>query len=259
MSNLEIIGSEIDCGVVPSLPYTEKTTLEETDEMYVLDGSTPKKVTQANLLKGVIPKTDITNVKYFDAIGDGITDDTLAIQNAIDYLNSIGGGILYLEAKTYLITYTLIYYSNIKIIGYGTKFDFQPTNSDATLFVPSTYDTTDEYTYNVVFEGFEIKTLTNKGNGIGAPKVDGIIVRNIKTSQLHWHLIDFAGTKNAIVEHCYASGLTTSAIQLDNLSAIGGLWLETSSHTLISAVIDNDISENITVRNCYVEGSGFWC
>lgn len=59
------------------------------------------------------------NVKTdFGAKGDGVTDDTSSIQAAIDYLNGIGGGRLWLPSGTYL-TGKLTVYSNIWIVGEG--------------------------------------------------------------------------------------------------------------------------------------------
>lgn len=43
------------------------------------------------------------NVKDFGAKGDGVTDDTVAIQTAIFYINSIGGGTLYFPNGVYMI------------------------------------------------------------------------------------------------------------------------------------------------------------
>lgn len=41
--------------------------------------------------------------EQFGAAGDGLTDDCAAIQAALDYLDGIGGGLLRLGAKTYLL------------------------------------------------------------------------------------------------------------------------------------------------------------
>lgn len=40
----------------------------------------------------------------FGAKGDGVSDDTVAIQTAIDYLDSIGGGVLYMPPGVYLVS-----------------------------------------------------------------------------------------------------------------------------------------------------------
>ena len=60
------------------------------------------------------------SVKDFGAVGDGVTDDTTAIQNGIDYLNSINGGSLYFPIGTY-VTSKLTVYSNIWLIGAGAS------------------------------------------------------------------------------------------------------------------------------------------
>jgi hypothetical protein len=41
------------------------------------------------------------------------------IQNAINYLNGIGGGEIFIEAGTYICSSTITLYSNIKIFGEG--------------------------------------------------------------------------------------------------------------------------------------------
>lgn len=47
---------------------------------------------------------EVISVKDFGAVGDGTTDDTTAIQNAIDYAASLGGGIVKLPSGNYLIS-----------------------------------------------------------------------------------------------------------------------------------------------------------
>lgn len=46
----------------------------------------------------------VSNVRDFGATGNGVTDDTAAIQSAIDQTSSSGGGITYLPSGTYAIT-----------------------------------------------------------------------------------------------------------------------------------------------------------
>lgn len=47
---------------------------------------------------------DSVSVKDFGAVGDGVTDDTIAIQAAIDYLSTNSGGLLYFPFGTYVIS-----------------------------------------------------------------------------------------------------------------------------------------------------------
>ena len=71
---------------------------------------------------------DIINVKDFGAVGDGVTDDTIAINNAQIALAEKGGGILFYPAGTYLVGYydmsyiqraSIICKDNIRNIGAG--------------------------------------------------------------------------------------------------------------------------------------------
>ncbi len=51
---------------------------------------------------GAIPESDIINVKLFGACGDGIADDTVPIQAAIDWATGAGGTV-YFPAGTYRV------------------------------------------------------------------------------------------------------------------------------------------------------------
>lgn len=56
------------------------------------------------------------SVKDFGAVGDGVADDTTAIQAAIDHANSLGGGRILFPDGTY-ISGKLTVYSNIYLVG----------------------------------------------------------------------------------------------------------------------------------------------
>lgn len=65
----------------------------------------------------------VANALDFGAVGNGVTDDTAAIQAAIDFIgvNSPVGGIVYLPKGLYLTSATLdLDYDNVQLIGEGT-------------------------------------------------------------------------------------------------------------------------------------------
>lgn len=57
------------------------------------------------------------SVKDFGAVGDGITDDTSAIQAAITYGGSVGGADIYFPTGTYKVTSTLNMAQLVRLIG----------------------------------------------------------------------------------------------------------------------------------------------
>jgi hypothetical protein len=63
--------------------------------------------------------SDTQNVKNFGAIGNGITDDTIAIQNAINSFTS-NGGVLSFPVGNYKISSTLTVLKPVMLVGQGS-------------------------------------------------------------------------------------------------------------------------------------------
>ena len=55
------------------------------------------------------------SVKDFGAVGDGVTDDTAAIQGAIDFANSEGGKRVWFPSATYRISAALVLYNRVTL------------------------------------------------------------------------------------------------------------------------------------------------
>ena len=81
----------------------------------ILDGITAGKVAQWDAGSGGAVVTYVTPEQY-GAKGDGVTDDTLAIQSALDYARNKGVQV-HLGAKTYAISDTLRVEFNAQLIG----------------------------------------------------------------------------------------------------------------------------------------------
>jgi len=89
--------------MVLSLSLFAQTTIE--------DGMTGLEV--RNILNNNIHQY---NVKDYGAVGDGVTDDTEAIQDAID---AAGGGVIFLPAGDYLIKTTILLTTGSQLVGMG--------------------------------------------------------------------------------------------------------------------------------------------
>lgn len=57
----------------------------------------------------------------FDVHGDGTTDDSAAIQAAIDKAATFGGGIVFVPSGRYRITRTIYVWRGVRVIGYGAR------------------------------------------------------------------------------------------------------------------------------------------
>jgi hypothetical protein len=197
-------------------------------------------------------------VTDYGAKGDGIQDDTLAFNNAISYLKSIGGGTLWIPKTSayYWIKGEITLCSNLRI------------TSNYAILKKRNYTTA-----NV----FVSRSYTNTGYGSGATNVNieciefqGDFANSYASSNsLHHarnltvrgcvfneciansHSFDLAGCRDITIENCtwYGSKLTTDreyveAIQIDH-----------SSYLSQPSVANTDTYDglptmNLTVQNC---------
>ena len=120
------------------------------------------------------------NVRNFGALGDGITDDTNAIQAALDAAKEAGGGQIYVPNGTYIIIGdgtashgALRIYSNTEFYGDGigqTEFKLQDGYSDKITGLIRT-------PVNEVTENIVIRDMTFNGNRENVTgDVDGIMI-----------------------------------------------------------------------------------
>ena len=81
---------------------------------------------------------DYVSIKDFGAVGDGVANDTAAIQAAIDSFTS-GQGTVYFPKGTYLVTSTItVSRDRMNLIGQGqwvSNILFQPTADDICIFI----------------------------------------------------------------------------------------------------------------------------
>lgn len=104
---------------------------------------------------------EIVSVKDFGAVGDGVTDDTNAIQAALNYANAIGGATIVFPAGVYFTANsspTLRVRGNVRMVGAGMDVSVLRRNDSAQTSRSDMFVSTDaDPAGNVVIEdlGFE--------------------------------------------------------------------------------------------------------
>lgn len=210
---------------------------------------------------GEVSRTFI-NVKDYGAKGDGSTDDTIAIQNAIDSVSS--GGIIYFPIGTYMLNTVQFYpetsgiahsiqvYSNQKLV--FEKGAVLKRGAAAVTHMLFTHNENDTTGY-LGCENVEIIGAIVDGNVINnTESISGHLTafnishsNNVKIKDCifkncgnDWHSIEINSSRNVVVDGCYFSDNNNiEDIQID--AAIGSGNLGSN---------DNTVCKDIVIKNC---------
>lgn len=167
----------------------------------------------------------IYNVQWFGAIGDGINDDTEAIQDAINAAEADGGGTVYLPRGTYLVEGSTSAGSSVTI---STAFEIGSTS------------------IKIVGEGMDqsrIKSTTNYPIRF---------FKNQASSVTDFSISDLTIEGNDLGD--FAAGIALAFERFDNVLLDRCQFLNLTGGVMIGA---NDVavqSGNLRVTHCVVDG-----
>lgn len=215
-----------------------------------------------------IKVTDNKNV-----YGDGIHDDTKALQECIDSVKD--GGTVYFPDGTYLVSATLIFYSDQVFKLSDNAVILRSDKCDSlTRYLLASYSEPEwggyEGTHDVLISGGVFdgnKNLTEHSTLLNTVHcrnicIDGCRFRNCAL----WHMIEINSTENAVIKNCVFDGLTYTVtaenlyneqIQLDFArdGSYGPVY--NCRGTLVDFCKDDTVCCNITIRNNIFKCAGF--
>lgn len=212
--------------------------------------------------------TGAINAAGHGATGDGTTDDTAAIQAAIDTIPATGGK-LYLPAGTYKITKCLevLDKSNVLIYGDGPGLTVLDASARTTLavtdYLPGTSavivcDANNDAT---VLENIFVRHLEIKGSNSGEYKavlfgtIDGFGCEHVKVNGIGYEAIDHIDYWSGATKR--ARNFSVRFCELENLNGPYAAAININSTGLVGA----DISHNY-IHDCangVIYGMGIGC
>ena len=194
-------------------------------------------------------EANTVNVRDFQAAGDGVTLDTVALQTAIDACRETGGGTVLFPAGTYL-SGALFTYSNITL-----QFE-----KGATLL--GSGDLSHYPMMDTRWEGTEGKASASLINAINARNVvltgEGTIAGSgagESKSPAGPRVAEFIRCQNIVIENLTFTNKgrwTIHPVYCDNVF-VRNLTIQTAGHNADG--IDPDSSRNVFIRDCRIDTS----
>ena len=195
---------------------------------YIVDaaGETPDGGSVIALPNGLVAKldvkNDVVNVKQFGAKGDGVTNDSAAIQNALAYNGNNKSIVKFVKGETYRVDNNFYIYSNTTVDLNGCivkDVDGGPFNTSYNrVQFMNNLDSMTVAGYGAL-KNFVVKNGTFDGNagGVAFPlfHAQNCTFENINFNNcfVSTHVFDLAGCNNIAIKNCNFIGnlLTTAA------------------------------------------------
>jgi hypothetical protein len=256
---------------ISQLPAT--TTLLETDLLPAVASAVTQKITVGDLRaaigvvvpagrtstsKDYIANNAIHNLKDYGAVGDGVANDTAAI-NAC-YAATPDGGTMLVPEGAFRHISKLSFNRNVNIIGLGVRSAFVPDLNSTTVDGIVINDTASAGLYRVAIKNFAV--LSNKVNACR----DAFVCNRVHISEVDVHVKVSSFRYGARLNGCLISKfrIVTSVNVTSADGAIGGYPYPTGLPGSDSVRVERDTTNAISFNNNEVDvkieggNNGLW-
>jgi len=191
------------------------------------------------------PVSSGINVKDYGAKGDGVSDDSYAIQNAVNYAYSKGGGTVYIPDGTYIVypEHSIKLKSNVTLsLSSNAELKANPTSLPEFSVV---------YMYNITNSGIiggkiigerneHLGTTGEHGQGIYIQGSSGIHIADVSVSNCWGDGIYLGSTP----EQNYCGNILIENVYLDNNRRQGITVISAKNLTIKNSIITNTNGTN---------------
>lgn len=191
------------------------------------------------------------NVMAFGAIGDGVADDTTAIQAALDAKKQ--GGSVHFPAGIYKVTASLHFYSNQALLFEQGATIVQGAAINNLMMNDSTSDKGGyDATEHVLIDGatFDGGNYSVNNTLFGICHSRHITIRNCRFVNAYgiWHNMEINSSKHVLIDGCYfegsrKTGVNGCMIQIDSFN-------NTATWPWGNGKVDGTVSYLVEVKNC---------
>jgi hypothetical protein len=208
--------------------------VQSNDTFYTLNGG----ITNSDWKVKIID-FNIISVKNYGAMGDGYTDDTLAIQSAIS-ISTINNSIIYFPSGTYYITQSITLPDNTTIIGQGATKSILCGPGNHNGFILNNNNYIAHISFTQWLHALNISNINGTSNiSIIDCKFYNNSGRAVAVSNSNLSI------NNVLIEKCYVSNHSGS-------SNVGGFIL--LSNTVQNINIHNNVIENLSSTTGGISG-----
>jgi len=211
---------------------------------------------------GIYDYTGESRIHYIDvleygAVGDGITDDSGAIQNALDALSQTGG-LIYFPCKMYLIKTPILFYSNQTLLFDEGATILQGASMNnlmrnySTTSIGEYYGTHDTQIIGATFDG---GSFTANITLLGFCHAKNIVVKNCKFRNAYgaWHDLEVNSSQYVLIDNCKFDGSRKNGQNGENLQFDGAG--SSTYYPWDDIKIDNTVCQYVEVKGCHFHGN----